>query len=71
MKSQITWGNGRQSIFHMIVKLWHSVSEYISLPSLEARSLRVLVGIILLLCSAAKQSGDRMVVNAVAVSLVK
>ena len=51
--------------------LWHGVSEYISLPSLEARSLIVLVGIILLLCRAAKQSGDRMVVNAVAVSLVK
>ncbi len=51
--------------------LWHGVSKYISLPSLGVWALVVLVGIILLLCRAAKQSGDRMVVNAVAVSLAK
>ncbi len=51
--------------------LWHGVSAYISLPALSGWALLVLAGVILVLCLAGKQSGDRMVVNAVAVSVAR
>ena len=51
--------------------LWHGVSAYVLLPSLGGWSLVVLAGVILSLSLAAKQSGNRMVVNSVAVSVTK
>lgn len=48
---------------------WRVASEVISLPSVSIWSLVGVVGLALLLCQAARQSGDRMVANAVAVTL--
>ena len=49
--------------------LWKGAAARISLPSLSVWSLVILAGVILVLCQAAKQSGDRMVVNSVAVAI--
>lgn len=51
--------------------LWHGVAVYISLPALSGWALLILSGVILVLCRAGKQSGDRMVVNAVALNVVR
>ena len=49
--------------------LWKAASEFVPIPSLSIWSAVILVGVVLLLCQAARQSGDRMVANAVAVVL--
>ena len=49
--------------------LWQLASEVVALPSLSIWSVVILAGVVLCLCQAARQSGDRMVVNAVAVRL--
>ena len=49
--------------------LWKLTGELVSLPSLNYWSTALLVGVVLILCQAARQSGDRMVANAVAVTL--
>ena len=51
--------------------LWHGISPYISLPALGGWALLVLAGVILLQCQAGKQSGNRLVVNATAVSIAR
>ena len=48
--------------------LWRGIAVYISLPSLGGWSLGLLVIVILVLCQAGRQSGNRMVANAVAVN---
>ena len=49
--------------------LWKAVGEVMPIPSLNTWSVVILGGMVLLLCQAARQSGDRMVANAVAVAL--
>ena len=49
--------------------LWQLASEVVALPSLSIWSVVILAGVVLCLCQAARQSGDRMVANAVAVGL--
>lgn len=49
--------------------LWQGASEVMALRSLSIWSMVVLTGVVLCLCQAARQSGDRMVANAVAVGL--
>ena len=51
--------------------LWRAAAQYVSLPSLGNWSLLLLAGIILLLCQAGRQSGNRMVRNAVALAVAK
>ena len=46
--------------------LWKVVGEAVPLPSLSMWSAVILSGMFVLLCQAARQSGDRMVANAVA-----
>ena len=52
------------------LSVWHVLSVHVSLPSLGPWSLLVLAGVILLLIQAGRQSGNRMVANAVAVRLM-
>ena len=49
--------------------LWHLVGEIAPIPSLSGWSVVILAGVIVVLCRAAQQSGDRMVANAVVVAL--
>ena len=49
--------------------LWQVVGEVVSIPSLSTWSVVILAGAVVVLCQAARQSGDRMVANAVAVAL--
>ena len=49
--------------------LWKAASGAVPIPSLSMWSVFILVGLVLGLCQAAQQSGDRMVANAVAVAL--
>ena len=49
--------------------LWTVVGETVPVPSLSMWSAVILAGMFALLCQAARQSGDRMVANAVAVAV--
>jgi len=49
--------------------LWRAASEFAPVMALSTWSVMILVGVILLLCQAARQSGNRLVVNAVASAL--
>ena len=49
--------------------LWQAASEVVLIPSLTGWSSGILCGVVLILCQAARQSGDRMVANSVAVAL--
>ena len=49
--------------------LWKVVGEVVPIPSLSTWSVVILIGAVVVLCQAARQSGDRMVANAVAVAL--
>lgn len=49
--------------------LWTVVGETVPVPSLSMWSAVILAGMFALLCYAARQSGDRMVANAVAVAV--
>ena len=49
--------------------LWKTVGNIVSVPSVSTWSVVILAGVVLLLCQAARQSGERMVANAVAVAL--
>ena len=49
--------------------LWVGVSEVRLLPSMGVWPVGVVAGLVLLFCQAARQSGDRMVANAVVVAM--
>ena len=49
--------------------VWSRIAEWVSLPSLGMWPMVLLAGVILVLCQAARQSGDRMVANSVAAAL--
>ena len=49
--------------------LWKVAGQVISTPSLSSWTLVILLAVVVVLCQAARQSGDRMVANAVAVAL--
>ena len=51
--------------------LWKAAGSAIAIPSLNSWTLAVLLGVVAVLCLAARQSGDRMVANAVAVAMVR
>ena len=57
------------SVLVLGLTLWSAASEAVPLPSVSIWSLFGVFGLVLLLCQAARQSGDRMVANAVAVTL--
>ena len=58
-----------QYVLLLCLLLWMLVGEVASVPSLSIWTALVLAGMCVLLSRAAKQSGDRMVVNAVVVAL--
>ena len=49
--------------------LWQAAGEAVAITSLTIWAVVIVAGVVLVLCQAAQQSGDRMVVNAVAVAL--
>ena len=49
--------------------LWKAIGDFVPIPSLSTWSVVILVGVVVVLSQAARQSGDRMVANAVAVAL--
>ena len=49
--------------------LWRTASEVVALPSMSTWSVVILAGVVVCLCQAARQSGDRVVANAVAARL--
>lgn len=53
----------------MSLVLWKAMGEVIPLPSLNIWSLAVLAGMIVMVSQASRQSGDRMVANAIVVAL--
>ena len=71
-RSFLLFRDAASGLFILLVGLWlwRALAEWISFPSLGVSSLVILAGVILVLCQAARQSGDRMVANAVAVALV-
>ena len=71
-RSFLLFRDAASGLFILLVGLllWQAIAERISFPSLGTWSLVILAGVILVLCQAARQSGDRMVANAVAVALV-
>ena len=55
----------------VILTLWRAAAMYVPLPPPGMWSLLLNVGIILGLCQVGRQSGDRMVANAVAIALAR
>ena len=49
--------------------LWKTASEVAPTPALSMWAMAALFAVVLFLCQAARQSGDRMVINAVTVAL--
>ena len=56
-------------IFFGVLGVWWLAAERVGVPSPGAWPFVILVGLILVLSQAARQSGNRMVVNATAMSL--
>lgn len=71
-RSFLLYRDAASGLFIIMIGLlvWRFISAYVSLSSLGAWSLLFLLGVILLLGQAGRQSGNRMVVNAVAVGLL-
>lgn len=57
------------SVLLLGLLLWKAVGEVVSIPSLNIWSLGTLLAVVVVLCLAARQCGDRMVTNATAVAL--
>ena len=70
-RSFLLYRDVASGLFILLIGLlvWRVFAALVSLPSLGAWSLLLLVGVILLLCLAGRQSGNRMVTNAAAVGL--
>lgn len=70
-RSFLLFRDAAAGLFVLLLGLvsWNLVGEIAPIPPLSSWSVVILVGVTLLLCQAARQSGDRMVANAVAVAL--
>ena len=70
-RSFLLFRDAAAGLFVLLVGLlfWKAASELVALPSLSTWSVVILAGAVVFLCRAARQSGDRMVANAVAVAL--
>ena len=70
-RSFLLYRDAASGLFILLLGLsiWQCLAVYISLPSPSSWSLIPLIGIILFLILACRQSGNRMVTNAVAVRL--
>ena len=70
-RSFLLFRDAAAGLFVLLLGLlsWNLVGEVAPIPPLSSWSVVILVGVTLLLCQAARQSGDRMVANAVAVAL--
>ena len=70
-RSFLLYRDAASGLFILMIGLlvWRVLSNYFLLPSLGGWPLSFLLVIFLLIAQAARQSGNRMVVNAVAVSL--
>ena len=71
-RSFLLYRDAASGLFVIMIGLlvWRFIAVCVSLPSLGGWSLLSLLGVILLLGQAGRQSGNRMVVNAVAVGLL-
>ena len=71
-RSFLLYRDAASGLFILMIALlvWRVLTPHVSLPSLGPWSLLVLAGVILLLSQAGRQSGNRMVANAVAVRLM-
>lgn len=71
-RSFLLYRDAASGLFVIMIGLlvWRFIAVCVSLPSLGVWSLLSLLGVILLLGQAGRQSGNRMVVNAVAVGLL-
>lgn len=70
-RSFLLFRDAAAGLFVLLVGLllWKAVVEVVPIPSLSTWSVVILVGVVVVLCQAARQSGDRMVANATAVAL--
>ncbi len=70
-RSFLLYRDAASGLFLLLIGLlvWRVVAAFVSLPSPGVWSLLLLAGVILLLCLAGRQSGNRMVTNAAAVAL--
>ena len=70
-RSFLLYRDAASGLFILLIGLlvWRIIAAFTSWPSLGVWPLLLLVGVILLLCLAGRQSGNRMVTNAVAVAL--
>ena len=70
-RSFLLYRDAASGLFILLIGLlvWRVIAVFTLWSSLGVRPLLLLVGVILLLCLAGRQSGNRMVTNAVAVAL--
>ena len=70
-RSFLLFRDAASGLFVLLVGLliWNAAGVIVPIPSLNTWSVVILVGVVLLLCQATRQSGNRLVANAVAVSL--
>lgn len=70
-RSFLLYRDAASGLFILLIGLlvWRVIATFTLWPSLGVWPLLLLVGVILLLCLAGRQSGSRMVTNAVAVAL--
>ncbi len=59
------------SVLLLGLLLWNIVSRVVVVPALSMWSIVTVLVVVLILCQAARQSGDRMVANAVAVAIYR
>ena len=71
-RSFLLYRDATSGLFVIMIGLlvWRFITAYVPLPSLGVWSLLFLLGVILLLGQAGRQSGNRMVANAVAMGLL-